>query len=243
MPRSFKPPPNLRGVFVGSGSDGLNEPQVTHAILTLVGVKKHPNILYLGTATYDLPGPRLRQTERFLESGCSVTSLDVSAEAATMQSGWKSFVEVGCTVRSLDIVSSTRHDMAKAMENADVVVVSGGNTLYAVDRFKRLGLDKLLRSAMDRGVVLAGGSAGAICWFDGGHSDSMDPSSFKTAMLAEADKEGDESSEAPISDELRLPWEYIRVDGLGFCQELSVRIMTRFRAMASCVQSTLTQCF
>ncbi len=34
--------------------------------------------------------------------------------------------------------------------------------------------------------MLAGGSAGAICWFDGGHSDSMDPASFKEAMMVGA---------------------------------------------------------
>ena len=216
MPRTFKAPPNLKGLFAGSGSDGLNEPQLTNAILDLVGEKQHPNILYLGTATYDLPGPRLRQTERFLEAGCTVTSLDVVAETTTMQSGWMSFVEAGCTVRSLDIVSSPPEDMAAAVESADVVVVSGGNTLYAVDRFKRLGLHELLRSAMNRGVVLTGGSAGAICWFDGGHSDSMDPDSFKPVMLAEADNGGDESSAEPANDQDKKQWEYIRVDGLGF---------------------------
>ena len=45
--------------------------------------------------------------------------------------------------------------------------------------------------AADRGAVIGGGSAGAICWFDGGHSDSFDPDTFKGAMLREfGDEQG-----------------------------------------------------
>ena len=52
-----------------------------------------------------------------------------------------------------------------------------------MDRWKLLGIDQKLRQAMDRGAVLTRGSAGAICWFDGGHSDSADPDTWKAAML------------------------------------------------------------
>ena len=56
---------------------------------------------------------------------------------------------------------------------ADVIYVGGGNTLKMMRRWRRLGVDDLLRTAHDRGAVLCGSSAGAICWFDSGHSDSM----------------------------------------------------------------------
>ena len=56
--------------------------------------------------------------------------------------------------------------------------------MAAIDRWYTIGLDVLLRQAKDRGAILAGGSAGAICWFDAGHSDSMDPESFKAAYCA-----------------------------------------------------------
>lgn len=190
-PFSFDAPPKMKGLFVGSGSDGLNEPWMTRAILDLIEDKdKTPNVLYLGTATYDLPGPRQRQTHCFVEAGCEVTSLDVTF--------------------------SVPDDMALKVEAADVIVVSGGNTLYAVDRWKHIGLHDLLRRAMHRGAVLTGGSAGGICWFDGGHSDCMDPSTFKEAMLAAADKEGDESSDAPLCAKDKQSWEYVRVDALAF---------------------------
>lgn len=39
--------------------------------------------------------------------------------------------------------------------------------------WRRLGVDRVLKAAYENGTVLAGISAGAICWFDSGHSDSM----------------------------------------------------------------------
>ncbi len=98
-------------------------------------------------------------------------------------------------------------DIQAQFEQADVIIASGGNTLFAVDRWVRLGLDHLFRQALQRGGVLSGGSAGAICWLDGGHSDSMDPESYKTHMLADAP--------APLSEAARTAWDYIRVPGLG----------------------------
>jgi dipeptidase E len=49
----------------------------------------------------------------------------------------------------------------------------GGNTLFMMRVWRRLGVDKILKAAYEDGIVLAGISAGAICWFDSGHSDSM----------------------------------------------------------------------
>ena len=81
---------------------------------------------------------------------------------------------MGCHVKSLNVanIAPIMSEMKKAVETADVLLVSGGNTLYAVERWRYLGLDILMKTAAYRGAVMAGGSAGAICWFDGGHSDS-----------------------------------------------------------------------
>ena len=49
-----------------------------------------------------------------------------------------------------------------------IIYVGGGNTLKMMRRWRRLGVDDLLRSAHSRGAVLCGVSAGAICWFDSG---------------------------------------------------------------------------
>jgi dipeptidase E len=100
-------------------------------------------------------------------------------------------------------------------EAADVIVVSGGNTLYAMDLWSRSGLSPLLLAAADRGAVLTGGSAGAICWFDGGHSDSADPDTYKDAMLQTVLKIGQDESSSLGEGGVAKQWEYIRVPCLG----------------------------
>ncbi|HEY6052766.1 MAG TPA: peptidase E, partial [Gaiellaceae bacterium] len=57
----------------------------------------------------------------------------------------------------------------------DVVVVSGGNTANMLAIWRLHGFDALLREAWERGVVLAGGSAGMICWFEASLTDSYGP--------------------------------------------------------------------
>ena len=54
----------------------------------------------------------------------------------------------------------------------DGIVVSGGNTLNQQAIWKVQGIDEVLQKAWDRGVVLGGASAGSLCWFDEGTTDS-----------------------------------------------------------------------
>jgi dipeptidase E len=56
--------------------------------------------------------------------------------------------------------------------NADAVFVTGGNTLNALAVWKAQGIDVSLRQAWEKGVVLGGESAGMVCWFEQGLSDS-----------------------------------------------------------------------
>lgn len=73
---------------------------------------------------------------------------------------------------------------------ADIVFIGGGNTLMMMRRWKFLGVDKEILKAYRRGQVLAGASAGSICWFESGHSDSMRGYGHD-------------------------PWDYIQVSGFG----------------------------
>jgi peptidase E len=57
----------------------------------------------------------------------------------------------------------------------DVIHVSGGNTANMLDVWRRHGLDAVLREAWAAGAVMTGGSAGGICWFAGGTTDSFGP--------------------------------------------------------------------
>jgi peptidase E len=54
----------------------------------------------------------------------------------------------------------------------DAIIVGGGSTLNMMAIWKAQGIDTVLRKAYDKGIVLAGGSAGSLCWFTGGFTDS-----------------------------------------------------------------------
>ncbi len=61
------------------------------------------------------------------------------------------------------------------IEAADLVFVGGGNTANMLAIWRVHGVDRALRAAWERGTVLAGVSAGAICWFEQGSTDSFGP--------------------------------------------------------------------
>jgi dipeptidase E len=65
-----------------------------------------------------------------------------------------------------------RETFSDIISKMDAIVVGGGNTLNMLAIWKAQGIDVLLREAYDRGCVMAGGSAGSICWFNGGTTDS-----------------------------------------------------------------------
>src|SRR5207342_214880 len=85
-------------------------------------------------------------------------------------------------------------DVEGALRSADIVYVGGGNSLRMMKFWRRRGVDTALRRAAAEGTVLAGISAGAICWCSSGVSDSR--SFTKTGGS----------------------WEYIAVRGLGLVE-------------------------
>ncbi|MFT5737589.1 MAG: dipeptidase E [Maribacter sp.] len=54
----------------------------------------------------------------------------------------------------------------------DAIVVGGGNTLNMLAIWKAQGIEVSLKKAYSNGVVMGGGSAGSLCWFNGGTTDS-----------------------------------------------------------------------
>ena len=54
----------------------------------------------------------------------------------------------------------------------DAILVCGGNTLNMMAIWKAQGVDIALRKAWEKGVILSGGSAGSLCWFEHGTTDS-----------------------------------------------------------------------
>src|SRR5215467_4656105 len=57
----------------------------------------------------------------------------------------------------------------------DVIFVGGGSVANMLAVWRVHGIDRIMRRAWESGVVLAGVSAGAICWFEGGTTDSFGP--------------------------------------------------------------------
>jgi peptidase E len=57
----------------------------------------------------------------------------------------------------------------------DVLVVSGGNTANLLAIWRVHGFDRIVREAWEAGIVLTGGSAGMICWYEASVTDSFGP--------------------------------------------------------------------
>lgn len=57
----------------------------------------------------------------------------------------------------------------------DIIYVGGGNTKSMIALWQAWGVDQILKEAYQKGIILAGVSAGAICWFEQGITDSVWP--------------------------------------------------------------------
>jgi dipeptidase E len=79
-----------------------------------------------------------------------------------------------CEVRTLGFFARTPPNLEELILSHDVVFVGGGNTKSMLAVWREYGVDKILREAWRRGIVLAGSSAGGICWFDVCITDSWD---------------------------------------------------------------------
>jgi peptidase E len=75
----------------------------------------------------------------------------------------------------LDLFNRTIDDVAAFLMEQDVIYVAGGNTANMLAIWRIHAVDKALRAAWEDGVILAGWSAGANCWFEGSSTDSFGP--------------------------------------------------------------------
>ena len=100
--------------------------------------------------------------------------------------------KLGCKV---DVAILTKGEMtiehiAEKIEKADIIYVGGGDTAYLLEVWRETGFDRMMIDAYERGKIICGLSAGAICWFERAHSD------YK--------KMADESNEYAVIDGLGL---------------------------------------
>jgi dipeptidase E len=68
--------------------------------------------------------------------------------------------------------SPSQQTFEEKLMGMDAIIVGGGNTLNMIAIWGAQGIDTVLQKAYRKGIVLAGGSAGSLCWFNNGYSDS-----------------------------------------------------------------------
>lgn len=163
-------------VAIGGGELAQKETFPIDQEIVRLTEKKNPNALFIPTASSDSPQACDGFDQIYgKELGCKTDHLFLIKEEPTLQ------------------------EIAAKVEWADLVYAGGGNTLSMMRKWRFTGLNKVLAKAQGQGKILSGLSAGALCWFDYGHSDSL---AFYN--------EGDQGAE----------WDYIRVKCLGFVDKI-----------------------
>ena len=103
---------------------------------------------------------------------------------------WETFEKyfgkkLGCKTDVLYLIKDkpSEKEIKEKIFGSDFVYVGGGNTLRMLKIWRKYGVDKILKRAAQRGIILSGLSAGAICWFKYGNSDSLKFGSSKSNKL------------------------------------------------------------
>ncbi|MBI2534567.1 MAG: peptidase E [Deltaproteobacteria bacterium] len=89
-----------------------------------------------------------------------------------LSSFYAAFLKLGCRPSVLTFFKRTP-ELRTFLLNQDMIYVGGGNTKTLLAVWRDWGVTEILREAWEAGVVLTGVSAGAICWFEQGMTDSF----------------------------------------------------------------------
>lgn len=143
----------MRIIAIGGGEIGrpgfpVETIKIDKEIINLSG-KKSPKVLFIPTASSD--------SESYYE-------------VVKKHFGGR----LGCKTDVLYLIKEklTKKHIEEKVFSSDIVYVGGGNTAKLIKVWKKTGLDKILEKAAKKGIILSGVSAGAICWFKYGLSDS-----------------------------------------------------------------------
>ncbi|MGE5303010.1 MAG: Type 1 glutamine amidotransferase-like domain-containing protein [Alphaproteobacteria bacterium] len=85
---------------------------------------------------------------------------------------YSAFLSLGCRPSVLTFFKRTP-ELRSYLLNQNAIYVGGGNTKSMLAVWRDWGVPEMLREAWESGVVLTGVSAGAICWFEQGLTDSF----------------------------------------------------------------------
>jgi peptidase E len=112
----------------------------------------------------------LKQARRSSPLVCFIPTASGDADGYVVRF-YGAFSQLDCRPSHLALFRRTP-DLRNFLLRQDVIYVSGGNTKSMLAVWRDWGLPDILREAWETGIVLAGISAGAICWFDVGITDS-----------------------------------------------------------------------
>ena len=85
---------------------------------------------------------------------------------------YRAFSKLNCITSHIDFFSRTEN-LENKVKSQDIIYVGGGNTKSMLAVWKEWNLHTILRNAYENGILMSGVSAGAICWFDKGITDSF----------------------------------------------------------------------
>ena len=133
-------------ISIGGGGFGRNPGQgIIEQYILDQTKKRKPKICFIPTATGDLEAYKLNYYATFANLNCQPTHLDFFKRTP---------------------------DLEKLISSQDAIFVGGGNTKSMLAVWRDWGLDQILKKAYEKGTVMSGVSAGAICWFERGITDS-----------------------------------------------------------------------
>lgn len=135
-------------IAIGGGEISTGETIKIDEYIVKSSRKNKPKLLFIPTASSDSKG--------YIDSVFSV------------------FQTLGCTVDSLCLIAEeyTKDQIEEKIMSADIIYVGGGNTKFMMSVWNRHDIGYFINKAYIKGVILAGLSAGAICWFKKGYSDN-----------------------------------------------------------------------
>ena len=113
----------------------------------------------------------LKQTNKARPKICFVPTASGDAEGY-VNNFYSFFEKLDCEPSHLSLFRPPVRDLESFVLDKDIIYVGGGNTKNLMVLWKEWGLDKILRKALDKGVILAGLSAGSLCWYEDGVTDS-----------------------------------------------------------------------
>ena len=112
----------------------------------------------------------LKQTRRACPRVCFIPTASGDADSYVVRF-YTAFARLECRPSHLSLFRPPK-EVAEHLLGQDAVYVGGGSTKNLVAVWRAWGLDRVLRTAWERGIVLAGVSAGSLCWFEQGLTDS-----------------------------------------------------------------------